>query len=238
MGGRSAKGTRIYGGSGGSHSTTTAFGVSRKHKHLKFFPVKGAFTSEQEVDEYLSGDTIQCLECGVEKKVLGKHLPCHSLNVDSYKLKYGIPKGRALMTEECIKIRRQVANQINASLSHDDMLNKMEKMRLAPKKKYDYSSAPEFIKQKAVARGKANAGKTHKIALTQADCPKCGSLCHVAVNVAKTGRFLCERCREKHYYEAQKRYKTNNHKRVLEMARAAYKRRKQKTKSSKDDKAP
>lgn len=231
MSGRSMKGTKTYGGSGTSHSTTTGYGVSKRGLNLKFFPMKGKFTSEQEVNEYLSGDTIQCLECGREKKSLGKHLPSHGLNVDSYKMKFGIPKGKALMTNTCREVRANVARQINSSLTPEQMKEKLDRMRALPRKHHDHENDPAFIKKKRIEVGRNNKGRSFKIAVEQANCPECGMLCHVAVNVKKRGNFLCERCGEKHYYESQKKYADadpdRKHRNAL--ARAAYAKRKGKT---------
>ena len=51
------------------------------------------FVSREEVIDYLSGDEIECLECGKLFKGLGPHLPnAHNMTVPDYKSKYGIPQ--------------------------------------------------------------------------------------------------------------------------------------------------
>lgn len=225
MSGRSTRGTKTYGGSGSSHSTTTAFGVSRKHRHLKFFPMDVKFTSEAEVDDYLSGDTIQCLECGIEKKSLGKHLPSHGLNVDSYKLKYGIPKGRAMITGALSEIRRQIAIRNNAELTAEEMQAKIAKMKTAPKRRPDLTATPDYIKAKHIAVGKANKGRRRTLRREEANCPECDSMCIVPINVKKRGNFLCQVCKKRHYRASQAKYAAENRERRLAMARASHAKR-------------
>jgi len=225
MGGRSARGTRTYGGCGTSHSTTSAFGTSKKHLHLKFFPMDGKFTSEREVDEYLSGDTIQCLECGLEKKVLGKHLARHGINTDSYKIKYGIPLGRPLAIASYRLERAAIAQKVNASLTPKEMAERMRHMRNHPKRHYDFNSAPDFIKEKKSAIGKNNTGRRRILERVSTACPECGAECETAVNTAKRGNFLCAGCREIHYYNSQDKYFSENKSRIRENQRKNFARR-------------
>ena len=51
------------------------------------------FNSREEVLDYLNADKIECLECGNLFKGLAPHLvAAHSLTVQDYKTKYGIPQ--------------------------------------------------------------------------------------------------------------------------------------------------
>ena len=55
------------------------------------------FNSREEVLDYLNADKIECLECGKLFKGLAPHLvAAHSLTVQDYKTKYGIPQNTGL----------------------------------------------------------------------------------------------------------------------------------------------
>lgn len=64
------------------------------------FPWRGTFKSRQEVQEYLAGDAVQCLLCGIFRTSLGQHLrQIHRWSVAAYKTRYGIPQARGLVGE-------------------------------------------------------------------------------------------------------------------------------------------
>jgi len=223
--GRSMKGTRTYGGSGTSHSLTTAYGVAHKHTHLKFFPMKFAFSTMQEINEYVSGHTIQCLECGHEYRNLGRHLFRHNTDVDSYRIKYGIPKGIALVVAEILKINSETAKSVNSQLNDDEKIAKMNRMRKANRTRPDMINVPEAIKILRIEAGKKNKGKRRVLPLVKTKCPECNAEHEVAINVAKRGNFLCAVCREKHYYVSQEKYFKNNIDKIHENQRKNYIRR-------------
>ena len=55
------------------------------------------FETKEEVDEYFSGEKIECLECGKMFFSLGNHITrIHHISVDEYKTKYGLPATRGL----------------------------------------------------------------------------------------------------------------------------------------------
>ena len=55
-------------------------------KSLKQFPWLGRFESKTEIDEYLSGDKVQCLLCGKLFKALPPHLErTHNITADDYR---------------------------------------------------------------------------------------------------------------------------------------------------------
>ncbi|MBV5329150.1 MAG: MucR family transcriptional regulator, partial [Chlorobium sp.] len=49
------------------------------------------FESKEQVLEYLSGDTVECLVCGKRLKHLGKHLLKHGMSSDDYREEFNIP---------------------------------------------------------------------------------------------------------------------------------------------------
>jgi hypothetical protein len=64
---------------------------------LPGFPWKGKFEDKKEIDNYFSGDKIQCLLCGKRYQSLSLHLiRVHEISPDQYKEKYGLPWKRGL----------------------------------------------------------------------------------------------------------------------------------------------
>lgn len=63
------------------------------------FAIKNPFSSREEIEQYLSCDTIQCLICGREFPCqLGTHLAVHGINRHEYKKMYNIPESYSLVT--------------------------------------------------------------------------------------------------------------------------------------------
>lgn len=64
---------------------------------LTGFPISEPFKCMEEVDGYLSGNLIQCRECGHYFKALPRHITKqHEITADEYKEAHGIPWGRGL----------------------------------------------------------------------------------------------------------------------------------------------
>lgn len=64
------------------------------------YPIMTPFQSLKEVREYFSGDTVVCLLCGRNLKVLGKHLKdLHGITKDEYREQYNISYSTGLVCE-------------------------------------------------------------------------------------------------------------------------------------------
>lgn len=88
---------RLFGGSGAKNSLSSSY-VRADHKRQPIFKPKeinhyiGKRMSQEELEQYLSKDSLQCLECGNHYKNLSLHLfYSHSLTKKDYCLKYGLP---------------------------------------------------------------------------------------------------------------------------------------------------
>lgn len=69
----------------------------RRSRFLAFLDNSGRFQSKESVIEYLSSDTVVCLECGREYVNLGSHLKmAHDINPDDYRLARNIPVSMGL----------------------------------------------------------------------------------------------------------------------------------------------
>ena len=65
------------------------------------------FKTMEDVHEYLSGETVECLECGKHLRTLNRHVMIHGMTADHYKLAHGIPWWISLSTQEL-----RVANEL------------------------------------------------------------------------------------------------------------------------------
>lgn len=106
-------GSRTRGNLGG-----TGYGCSRQDWAAhKFNPRKlvenGRFTNKDDLNLYLSGDLITCLECLQDCRSLGQHLSRnHAMSSLEYKKKYNIPKGRSLLGESTRKKSSESAKNL------------------------------------------------------------------------------------------------------------------------------
>lgn len=101
------------------------------------------FKSYEEIEEYLKGDKIKCLECGASYKMLGNHLLAkHGISADDYRTQYGIPHSFALygkgslekmstqMKERLIKDPKYKEQMIKNIIAHQVKPNSWVKSRI------------------------------------------------------------------------------------------------------------
>lgn len=83
------------------------------------------FETMAEVADYLSGDTIECLECGKHYRMLtGKHLRLvHGMTPDEYRARWGLPNTAPLAGQATRRARSEVAQQMIADgrLTYDHL---------------------------------------------------------------------------------------------------------------------
>ena len=112
------------GGSGAHSSRRDWAQKNNPRRAIKHAP----FTSVYEVDTYLSGDAIVCLECGKDCRALGNHLNSeHQMSSKEYKLKYNIPATRCLMPPDLIKKKAAIMKDAWARLPDDVSQKRREK---------------------------------------------------------------------------------------------------------------
>ena len=151
-------------------SLTTQKLFNNRRLVLHGFPYDGKFKDIEEVNQYLSGDRIQCLLCGKSYKLLATHImTIHGVTVDQYKEKYGIPweyglsssgtrKKMAINAKEGIKSGRLMCGVDEMS---DAQINKQ---RLAMKKRRKL--CPAIVK---MSTNRMQAGyKSHCVELKKA----------------------------------------------------------------------
>lgn len=74
------------------------------------------FKTVFEIENYFSGDKIECLVCGKWFKELGWHLKKkHNMQCDEYREKYGLPWTRGLVSEELHVRKSDMAKKLTSS---------------------------------------------------------------------------------------------------------------------------
>lgn len=70
----------------------------------------------EEVREYRSGETIECLECGKHfKRLQRKHLGLHGMSAEDYKLVHGIPWSMSLTSKPSRERSSKSNGPVNAA---------------------------------------------------------------------------------------------------------------------------
>lgn len=98
----------------------------------------GPFTSLAELDAYIAGNMIECLECGRHFKSLATHIPrVHGMSHDDYRDKWGIPRRYPLAGQST---RAVLSNQMRdmiatGRVTHDHLPGAVEKSRDASRRR-------------------------------------------------------------------------------------------------------
>jgi len=96
-------GNKYYGGSGGLGTANEHYAHGKK-KLFSFGDRVNKHSNKlnkDEIEEYYSGSKMECFECGMLFKTLGRHIHhSHTITKQEYKEKYGLPLERALMVND------------------------------------------------------------------------------------------------------------------------------------------
>jgi predicted transcriptional regulator len=108
-------GTQGYMTGGGSTRRAAAKRAARRAIRPGY-PRETPFETKQEIDEYLSRDTVECLLCGHRmRRVSGSHLQkIHGMSEEVYRLKYNIPMNAGLVSASSQKEYADAALRRNA----------------------------------------------------------------------------------------------------------------------------
>lgn len=99
-----------------------------RRRCLPGFPWQGQFQTEDEVRRYFSGDRINCLLCGRSFRRVSVHVQkIHGINEDAYRVRFGLPRSRGLVSEACHEAYAQHS-------SNPEQLERFAKFRLLTKK--------------------------------------------------------------------------------------------------------
>lgn len=191
------------------------------------------FQSMEEITEYMSGEWIQCLLCGISFRSLNGHLgPSHNMTDREYKRIFGIPLTTGIASEaskqkSAIVGHRNYEKIIAAGIP----LSKMGTAALKSSGKQGENSAlwsPALVKKqldvvkKMLASPNKLSADKNKPAI--APCSRCGQefISNEIAIMHSRCRILCENCRENSYAESVGRWLAKNRERRREY-RVAYK---------------
>ena len=100
------------------------------------------FKTKEEIEEYFSGDRIQCLICDKWYKTLSHHLDkIHNMSVDDYKLQFGLPWSRGLICKTTLEKYQNKAEILRSkgllltgivSKDHEKKVHKKGHRRITP----------------------------------------------------------------------------------------------------------
>ncbi|APB06089.1 hypothetical protein WP3W18E01_24400 [Raoultella ornithinolytica] len=110
------------------------------------------FRSRDEAETYISGDTLECLECGKKFVLLEKHLRiAHAMTCEEYREKYNIPvsiplAGAGYREKQRLKMLRL---QESGAIDYSHLSKASEKARTAgrgARRDFDLKQQAEFMK--------------------------------------------------------------------------------------------
>ena len=165
------------GGSGARHSLTRPY-TSWEHKDWAKRNYSEHKLTAEELQQYLSGDKIQCLECGRWYRNVNSHLASSNcISKSDYYKKFGIPINTPLAAED---LRASVGKRTKEAWDNGDIYN------------YNFQAARER---------KGNYLKE----LVDSQCRRCDKSIKVARMVHNCGNGYCEPCKVVNKKEASKR---------------------------------
>ena len=106
-----------------------------RRKVLKGYPVTDKFMSLEDVNRYLEGDRIVCLQCGKMYKSVGQHVAkTHGMTCDEYRELYGIPYTYGLVSSDTAE-RYAVKASERAERRGSELIENLERGRATIQKK-------------------------------------------------------------------------------------------------------
>lgn len=143
-------GPRIRHGSHGRTFKRNTMRAAGRRMTLPGYPVPAGPLTGEQIDKYLSGDTIVCLLCGKNYRRLGgPHLEkIHGVSVEEYQDRYAIPYSRGLVSSSC---RDRYAESAKA-IGHDrDYMSDIRQLSTTTKPKSGLVRMSEAKRRSALA---------------------------------------------------------------------------------------
>ena len=98
------------------------------YKPVAGYPKPEQFQDESAIHEYFGHHKLTCLECGHAFRGLQQHINhMHLMAADDYKVKFGIPLGYGLVGTETKEKLKVFTTALNASLTSEQMAEKVKK---------------------------------------------------------------------------------------------------------------
>ena len=192
------------GGSGGHSSCTPSFSkIVIAGKPIKDFPAQGKFQTATELDSYFADDKLQCLECGLQFKQLGRHLlAAHNMGRVDYNEKYGIPKYKGLVPdwwkeEASLRKKKQFAENpeyLKAAMKNlaDNLYTRREGKRVA--------TVHPAMKDR-MAKNLQDISKR-----VETKCLDCSVKIRKRLQTVEKGQARCEKCYSEYRLKSKKEW--------------------------------
>lgn len=201
------------------------------------YPKPELFQEMSEIESYFSNEKLTCLECGHTFRGLQQHINhVHLMAASDYKTKFGIPQHFGLVGTETKERLAVYMTGVNASLSEEELRDRILKMHKAhPHKGGSVSTAPVILKKRKEVAKRMSASPLHLsktvTGKTVAPCSKCGELFPVAAWSAVTNacRIKCMTCKKNDSKQVE--YSTNWRKKNPEKAKEVNRRYREKMKA-------
>jgi len=133
-----------------------------RRKVLKGFPWDGKFETKKEVNDYFSGDKIQCLLCGKWFQRLPTHLKAiHAMTSDEYREMYGLPWKRGLCSKEHSLKLSEILNKRRANGFRPDIDAAREKSKTS-KRRNDQPFMKKIRSENVVSGNKKRTAYFHE----------------------------------------------------------------------------
>ncbi len=126
---------------------------------LPDYPLKGKFQTKEEVDDYFSGERIQCLLCGKWfKRIGGIHLAYkHDVSGDEYREMYGLPWKRGLTAKPVYEKRSEMTKKYWADGKIYNVFNMLSVGKHSPKRPAQPFQRDLYKKKRLADREKKDA---------------------------------------------------------------------------------
>jgi hypothetical protein len=176
---------------------------------LPGFPARIPFSTNAEIEAYLTGEKIQCLLCGKMFKDVGKHVSAqHRIPPDEYRSRYGIPWGRGLCcAESSMRYSETVAKRLEDPQRREALLGFAAKARA--KLRTDHPAHRPFVTatlrpmiDRVLAHPARVFDKCHKCSAEVPDA-KAPSLCD-ACRVSDKPQYRREKALKSYYKDVDK----------------------------------
>ena len=144
------------------------------------------FQTMEEVDDYLSGDTVACLICGKSFQSLTcSHLGSHRITHDEYRMRFGIPFNRSLASAP--------SRAKSRALIGPEHFERLERSRDARIEALLHRRANRPLAPAVVDQRKKNGAKSSATVMVTTACPICG--CEIATTVLAAAQAVrCAKC--------------------------------------------
>jgi hypothetical protein len=176
---------RNMGGEGGRDSTQPFYlkGKKKYYNHKS----QNYKLEKKDLENYFTGNEIECLECGNWYKSLTKHIGyCHRMTKDEYCIKHGIPLGKALNSRASSD---QMRHSAKSRLDYDEMTQK---------RKTNLEIGHKLKKEPYIKR--------------EHHCPECLKSYNKLSNPVGAKVVICSECRRKKNIQATLKYQNKNNK--------------------------